>query len=114
MKKKRNILILFLLLQLPFAVIGAEGLDKRFQILPLPQKIELLKGQGVAGNDLSYIIVQGKGEIPVLGTLLNSLPRKETQGKGVVLSLSEQEKNLSEQGTPESAEGYILTVTPKE
>lgn len=113
MKKKRNILILFLLLQLPFTVIGAERLDKRFQILPLPQKMELLKGQGVAGNDLSYIIVQGKGEIPVLGTLLNSLPRKETQGKGVVLSLSEQEKNLPEQGIPESDEGYVLEVTPK-
>lgn len=106
MKKRRNTLILLLLLALSFVTIRAAEWDKRFQILPLPQKMEKLKGKGISGNDLSYIVVQDKVDFPILGALLNALPRKAGQGKGVTLSLSEQ-------GMPESAEGYVLEVTPK-
>lgn len=111
MKQLKNTILLFLLLILTSTAICAEGLDKRFQILPLPQKVEILKGNGVEGNELSYIAVQGEGEIPVLGTLLNALPRSERHGKGVLLTLVEQGE--SEVGMPESPEGYILEVTPK-
>lgn len=84
----------------------AKGLDPRFQILPLPQNIEILKGQGIAGSELGYIVSKGESKIPVLGTLLDALPRIEKQGAGITLSLSEQ-------NTPESPEGYTLEITSR-
>lgn len=102
----KNTIILFLLLILTSAIVRAEGLDKRFRLLPLPQKIEVLKSKGMMGTQLSYIVSQGESKIPILGTLLNALPRTEREGKSITLSLSEQ-------NTPESLEGYILEITPK-
>lgn len=121
MKQIKYTLLCFLLYTLTSTVIHADELDKRFQILPLPQKVEVLKGSGLAGNELTYIMMKGEGEIPVLGTLLNALPRSERQGKGIILSLlahGESGRDTPEQGMlekelPESLEGYILEVTPK-
>lgn len=111
MKQIKNTLLLFLWFALASSILRAEGLDKRFQILPLPQKVELLKGTGPAGIELTYITLHGEGEIPVLGTLLNALPRSQRQGKGITLSLLRQEEAGKE--LPESPEGYILEVTSK-
>lgn len=107
MKKLKNKIAFVLLFILVSAMSQAKGLDPRFQILPLPQNIEILKGQGIAGSELAYIVSKGESKIPVLGTLLDALPRIEKQGTGITLSLSEQ-------NTPESPEGYSWRSPPGE
>ena len=106
MKKLKNKIAFVLLFILVSAMSQAKGLDPRFQILPLPQNIEILKGQGIAGSELAYIVSKGESKIPVLGTLLDALSRIEKQGAGITLSLSEQ-------NTPESPEGYTLEITSR-
>lgn len=86
MKKLKNKIAFVLLFILVSAMSQAKGLDPRFQILPLPQNIEILKGQGIAGSELGYIVSKGESKIPVLGTLLDALPRIEKQGAGITLS----------------------------
>ena len=44
MKKLKNKIAFVLLFILVSAMSQAKGLDPRFQILPLPQNIEILKG----------------------------------------------------------------------
>ena len=56
MKKLKNKIAFVLLFILVSAMSQAKGLDPRFQILPLPQNIEILKGQGIAGSELAYIV----------------------------------------------------------
>ena len=85
MKKLKNKIAFVLLFILVSAMSQAKGLDPRFQILPLPQNIEILKGQGIAGSELGYIVSKGESKIPVLGTLLDALPRIEKQGAGITL-----------------------------
>lgn len=90
-----------------FGIAGANALDKHFQLLPLPQQIEIQKGKGIRANELSFIVLQGEGETPVLGTLLDALPRYEKKGeKGIILSLSDE-------NVPKSAEGYLLEISSK-
>ena len=48
MKKLKNKIAFVLLFILVSAMSQAKGLDPRFQILPLPQNIEILKGQGLS------------------------------------------------------------------
>lgn len=82
----------------------AASLDKRFQLLPLPQRVEVLNEEGIYGKELSFVVAQD-AEIPILGPLLEGLPRIEKKGlKGVILSLSEND-------VPDSPEGYVLEVT---
>lgn len=87
------------------SVVKAAGLDKHFRILPLPQEIEVRKERGLNVDKLSFVVVQGKGEMPVLGSMLDELPRYAKKGtKGVTLSLTEE-------NVPKSPEGYILEVS---
>lgn len=86
--------------------ISAKTLDSRFQILPLPQKIEIISESGLKGSELSFITAEGDFALPVLGTLTDCLPRYKSSGKGVVL-------RLTTDSTPESEEGYLLEVGKK-
>lgn len=86
------------------ANVWAGNLPKQFQLLPLPQKVERLKGKGINVHELSFVIAEDTATIPILGKLLDALPRVKKAGKGVILSLSGQ-------NTPESPEGYVLKVT---
>lgn len=83
--------------------VWAGSLPKQFQLIPLPREIEVLKGKGINMHEISFVIAADTARIPVLGELLDALPRTKRAGKGVVLSLSEQY-------TPESSEGYVLKV----
>lgn len=104
MNKLKRIFALFFLLNL-LTVAKATGLDKHFQILPLPQEIEVRKDRGLDVDELSFVVVQGEAEMPVLGNLLDELPRYAKKGaKGVILSLTEE-------NVPESPEGYVLEVS---
>lgn len=87
--------------------MSAVGLDKRFQILPLPQQMEIQKGKGISAGELSFVTMKGEGEIPVLGNMLDALPRYAVKGvKGVTLSMTEKD-------VPVSPEGYVLEVSSK-
>ena len=87
MIKLEKIFVLLFLLGLSVRM-SAVGLDKRFQILPLPQQMEIQKGKGISAGELSFVTMKGEGEIPVLGNMLDALPRYAVKGvKGVTLSM---------------------------
>lgn len=79
MIKLEKIFVLLFLLGLSVRM-SAVGLDKRFQILPLPQQMEIQKGKGISAGELSFVTMKGEGEIPVLGNMLDALPRYECTG----------------------------------
>ena len=85
----------------------ARELDKVFQLLPQPQSVEVYDGKGISYADVKCVISSSGTSIPVLGPLLDELPRCERKGVKVLLSLSEQ--NL-----PDSPEGYELVVEPEQ
>lgn len=98
----------YILLYLLFYSVSlfSRNIDHTFQILPQPQLIELLSGDGISYEKLNYIIQITEGELPVLGTILNGLPQSKQPGKGVQLMLTTQQ-------VPDSDEGYILEITSK-
>lgn len=100
--------IVFGLLLLGFSVrMDAVGLDRRFQLLPLPQRIEMQKEKGIGAGELLFVVMQGGGEMPVLGNRLDALPRCVLKGaKGVTLVVTEE-------GTPQSFEGYVLEISSR-
>lgn len=106
---KKNISIfvvnVLLLVGLGLGEVNAQSLNKHFQILPKPQKIEIVSQNGLLGTDLSFIVFDEENMMPVLGHNLDKLPRFEQKNrKGVYLELSKD-------GTLDSSEGYILDVT---
>ena len=78
-------------------------LDKTFQLLPQPQSIEVYDGKGIQYADVKCVIPLSGVSVPVLGPLLDVLPRHERTGVQVLLTISDQ--NL-----PDSPEGYELLV----
>lgn len=59
MIKLEKIFVLLFLLGLSVRM-SAVGLDKRFQILPLPQQMEIQKGKGISAGELSFVTMKGK------------------------------------------------------
>lgn len=104
MKHKEFFLSILMLVSVGITQIQA--ISSVFQILPKPQHIEELKGKGISGTDLQFIVNQSSGEMPVLGPILNALPQAEMQGKGVYLTITDKD-------VPESEEGYVLSVSEK-
>lgn len=84
----------------------AKELNPKFQLLPLPQQIEVVADNALAWNDVTYIIADGEAAIPVLGDMLDRLPRKAVAGKGVTLSLTTD-------AVPVKEEGYVVEVSQK-
>ena len=81
----------------------SKSLDRRFQILPQPQSVEVLSEKGLDYTSLTYIqLVEGLDK-EALPDLLKSLPNSPQKGKGIALFLTEA-------GVPDSEEGYILEV----
>lgn len=79
--------------------------DKKFKLLPKPQKIEIKKGTGLSYRELEFLTAEKSVAIPVLEKYLQDLPQVKSNGKGILLKLS----NSAE--LPDSKEGYILEVT---
>lgn len=94
----------FLLLCLSFVFSFSGWADNHFQIIPQPQKIEMLRGDAWHFYELRHLRLGNGVECPVLPPLLDALDRMN--GKGKVLTLT-----LSEDGVPKSEEGYLLNVT---
>lgn len=74
-----------------------------FRLVPQPQMVELSKGKGLRYGELKYVTTCDSAVVPVLGEILDRLPRTKKKGKGVVLVLSEKD-------VPASAEGYVLKI----
>lgn len=86
--------------------LSARNLDKVFQLLPQPQRVEVHSGKGIHFGELSYVAAANNTPIPVLGTITNGLPQSERTGKGVYF-------RLSDTNVPDSPEGYILEISSK-
>ena len=63
------------------ANVWAGNLPKQFQLLPLPQKVEILKGKGINVHELSFVVAEDTATIPILGKLSDALPRVKRQEK---------------------------------
>lgn len=100
----KRVLWFVLVTWIAIPAICAKELNSKFQILPKPQKIEVINENGFRSSELTWLVAEGNVQIPVLGTILDALPRYEKQGKGIRLVLTE--KNV-----PESNEGYVLEAT---
>lgn len=97
---------LSILMLVSIGITQIQAICSVFQILPKPQHIEELKGKGISGTDLQFIVNQSSGEMPVLGPILNALPQAEMPGKGVYLTITDKD-------VQESEEGYVLSVNEK-
>ena len=106
MKKIFCYLLLLLFLACQYASGNdIKDFDKHFQLLPRPQKIEILTGKGINSSSLGSIFLNGTSQKPVLYGVLNTLPLSNKSGPGVL------EMNISnDQLLPSSTEGYILEI----
>jgi hexosaminidase len=106
MKPVSIFLILFQsLVSLSGASDKTKDFNDKFNLLPEPQKIELLTGKTLSFNDLRFIHLIGTEKRPVMDQLLGSLPFTGSPGKGVLTLELIQRDDL-----PQSAEGYILVI----
>ena len=99
-------ILLLLCLCLFIEEVASRELDKTFQLLPQPQSIELTSGKGINYWELSYILSSDTTSIPILGDMLNKLPRCPRKGKPIRLQLTSQH-------VPASPEGYMMEINEK-
>ena len=111
--KHKEFFLSFLML-VSVGITQIQAISSVFQILPKPQHIEELKGKGISGTDLQFIVNQSSGEMPVLGPILNALPQAEMQGKGVYLTITDKDVPESEEVKRISHSGGICTMTKQE
>ena len=106
MKKVFNYCFLLLLLNGQYTrEIDLKDFEKHFKLLPQPQKIEILTGQGIGHSSLRSIFLKGGSQKPVLYGVLNSLQRSDKAGPGVLTMIISDDQAL-----PNSPEGYILEI----
>lgn len=91
-----------------FAALGLQAvaaeLDAKFQLLPQPQNVNVSHSDGLSWAQIKFI-TSSTAQYPVMGDLLSRLPRYKQAGQ-VGISLE-----ISQEGTPESPDGYTLCVT---
>lgn len=87
-------------------VLLARDLDPAFQLLPQPQSVELLSGKGFTGSELTFVSATSGTPVPVLGAIVDALPRSVRAGKGLFLKITDS-------NVPDSPEGYVLEVNSK-
>jgi hypothetical protein len=98
-------LVTLLMLIVTEEVIAAAKMPEPFQVVPQPQKMELLPGDGLVFGTLSNLKMTGEFNRPVTGAVLSQLTESCHQGSGT-LTLK-----LDVTGeAPASHEGYILTI----
>lgn len=86
--------------------LSAEILPYPFKIIPQPQSVTMLKGQGLQTGSLQYLIIKGNVKHPVLGNILSQLIIGNQAGKGILtLILDKTITSLS------SEEGYLMTIS---
>lgn len=84
----------------------ADKLPYPFKILPQPQNISLLNGEGFKPESLQQLIIKGAFKAPVMGAMLSLLPVGKAKIKGTLtLTLDKKSSSFN------SAEAYLLTIT---
>ena len=83
----------------------AEKMPDPFQIVPQPQKIELLPEDGMTFGNLANLKLIGEFNRPVMGEILSLLTESHVSGSGT-LTLKLDSSGIA----PESQEGYVLTI----
>lgn len=91
------------------STINQKEFDSRFKLLPKPQKVELLKGNGLSCKDLRHLYLAGLEERPKINGELYNLPLTEEPGKGVLSLILSHDKDL-----PSSNEGYKILIKNKQ
>ncbi|MFC0513740.1 glycoside hydrolase family 20 zincin-like fold domain-containing protein [Mucilaginibacter angelicae] len=81
--------------------------DRYFKLLPRPQNVQLLNGEGLLFTDLHSICLNGVDADLVIPGLLNNLRRLKASTKGSLLLVIKKDLALP------SDEGYILLVKNK-
>jgi len=81
-------------------------LPEPFLIVPQPQKVEMLKGDGLEFGKLENLILIGEFKRPVMGHILSQLTESTVKDEGS-LTLKLDNSGF----VPESTEGYILTIS---
>ncbi len=100
-----HFLFFFLLASLQIFAFDSSDFEKKFKLLPRPQKVELLNSKGLSYSSLHAILLNGSFNKPVLYGSLNYLPLAGKQNAGVLgLTLS------NDKDVPQSSEGYVLTI----
>ena len=99
---KQIAFILVFLLWTAYAL--PSGPSNPFKILPQPQSVEMLDADGISWDELTCLLTETDTPMPVVDALLDRLPRCPGKGKAVTLLLTSS-------NVPESAEGYVLTVS---
>ena len=105
-----KIILLVLILIHSFALFGSrkvvsDKLPEQFQIVPQPQKIEILTGNGLAFGKLKNLKISGEFNRPVMGNILSLLAESNISGLGT-LTLKLDSSGIA----PKSHEGYLLTI----
>lgn len=98
---KRILLLLCTLLFI--GSLSSRELDKAFRLLPQPQSVELTHGKSIGYLELSYIQTLNETPVPILGEMLDKLPRSPRPGKPIRLQLTTE-------AVPTSPEGYVLLI----
>ena len=98
--------VLVLVIAAPGTGMADRQLPSPFIILPQPQTIILLDGQGLESGTLQHLLLTGNCTRPVTGEILSRLTIGKKAGKGTLTLILEKASP-----TLPSDEGYILTVS---
>ncbi len=101
--KITHLIVILIAIQL---TTSAQNKTAQFQILPQPQSVHIINQKGIHYSSLSYIVAKDTIHMPVLPDMLSILPQHTTDGKGIILEITEHD-------TPSHLEGYILEVSDK-
>jgi hypothetical protein len=98
----------FLLLALKLAASIPEELPSQFKLLPQPQQIEMLPGNGIMYYDLKSVYLYNTEKRPVMNGWLSSLPLSVSEADGTLTLKLVHDLKLP------SSEGYILQILNKQ
>jgi hexosaminidase len=76
-----------------------------FKILPKPQKVQFLKGEGLRIDGLKSVRTGRDFSRPIMGSILSGLPLSGEDERGTLTLTLSKDKDL-----PQSEEGYILQI----
>ena len=85
-----------------------DAFNKHFRLLPQPQKLELLAGEGLPYSDLRGVYLRNTIDKPVMEGYLAGLPLTKSSGAGIVSLVINPDLTLP------SPEGYTLKLADKQ
>lgn len=101
-----RLLVFVLFLSNTLTAFPGDQLPAPFTIIPQPRAVRLMKGAGLPSGKLEQIVLKGNIQRPLTGGILSGLKTGDRAASGSVILILD--KALK---TPESEEGYILTIS---